>query len=207
MKRLALISSFVLFLLLCGTTSYWVMQFMKPVPRKVVAPPAAKPVATIDSVATLFGGAMAVNTNYQLRGIVLANPQAQSLAIIAVDGGAPQAFAINAEITSGVKLAAVGQGYVMIADNGVSKRIDLPESFKSASQNIVPAPIEDRQRMSAPPGAGPANPNQPAVPGNNIVNRRHGLRPIPGGPVDIPPPSSGNANGMNPNPPVLRGVQ
>jgi general secretion pathway protein C len=204
MKRITVITSFVLFLVLCATTSFWVLQFMKPTARKIVAPPAAKPVANVENVATLFGGALAVNTNYQLRGIVLANPQQQSLAIIAVDGAAAQAYAVDAEINPGVKLAEVRAGYVMITDNGVSKRIDLPEEYKAGNQNAAPSPIVDRPRMVTPPPAG--TPARGAVGDNSIVNHRHGLKFSPEQ-VDAMPPNGTHPDGVNPNPPQLKPVQ
>ena len=134
MKRISLILSVVLFIVLCVTASFWVMQLMKPETRKISAPPVTKPVADVESVAGLFGGAMAMNTNYQLKGIILANPSDQSGAIIAVDGKPTQAFRINAEINSGVKLSEVHASYILILDNGISKRVDLPQDSKASTQ-------------------------------------------------------------------------
>ena len=109
----------------------------------------AKPVANVESVAGLFGGAMAVNSNYQLRGIVLANPKNQSEAILSVDGKAAQAVTVNKELSPGIKLNEVYANYVLILDNGVSKRVDLPETSKSSG--TVPSilePIPSRPPLS-----------------------------------------------------------
>ncbi len=125
----------------------------------------AKPVASVDSVAGLFGGAMAVNSNYQLKGIVLANPNNQSEAIVAVDGKAPQAVTVNNEISPGIKLSEVHSDYVMILDNGVSKRVDLPLESKATGQI---ASILDTV------------PGHPALPGANGNQRiRPQLPPLP----------------------------
>ena len=141
------------------------MQFMQSQPRKVVAPPAQKTVANAENSASLFGGALAVNTNYQLKGIVLANPENQSGAIIAVDGKAAQAFRVNAEITPGIKLAEVHAGYIMILDRGVSKRVDLPQEVKSAPQGGAP----DYQTPMPMPRGVPV-PGGPVLPGPRPVN-------------------------------------
>jgi len=125
---------------------------MQSQPRKVVAPPAQKAVADVESTASLFGGAVAVNANYQLKGIVLANPESQSGAIIAVDGKPAQAFRVNAEISPGIKLSEVHAGYIMILDNGVSKRVELPQEVRSSQQSTA----FDNQRRGMPiPAAAP----------------------------------------------------
>ena len=136
MKKIPLISSVVLFALLCVSASYWVLQFIKPPVRKIIAPPPVVQVADVESVATLFGGALTVASNYQLKGIVLANPMKQSVAIIAVDGKATQAYPMDTEISNGVRLVEVHADYVLLLDNGVSKRVDLPQDAKSVSSGF-----------------------------------------------------------------------
>ena len=149
-SRISLILSFVLFIVLCATTSFWVLQFMQPPARKISAPPSIKPVADVESVASLFGGALAVNTNYQLKGIVLANPESQSGAIISVDGKPSQAFRVNAELAPGVKLTEVHAGYIMISDKGVSKRVDLPDAKPSVGFSN-PDTLPPRYPIAPPP--------------------------------------------------------
>ncbi|MET3105494.1 general secretion pathway protein C [Oxalobacteraceae bacterium GrIS 2.11] len=172
MKRLPLILSLVLFIGLCASASFWVMQFMKPVQRKISAPPMAKPVADVESVAGLFGGALAVNTNYQLKGIILANPAEQSGAIIAVDGKPTQAYRMKAEINTGVTLSEVHATYILIMDNGVSKRIDLPQDFKASA---AIGGYSDAPSMRAPL-PGPAGQNN-AVNSNGMAVRQTTLNP------------------------------
>jgi len=194
MKRISLILSFVLFILLCVSASFWVMQFMKSEPRKISAPPVTRPVANVESVAGLFGGALAVNSNYQLKGIVLANPQNQSEAIIAVDGKPSQAFTVNTEISPGVKVAEVQAGYILILDNGVSKRLELPQDSKSGLQ------ADDNYPTRSPLPAG-AN---LTVPDNSFAPRANRGRTVRR-PADAPPnPTPSNVNNpdalVNPNP-------
>jgi len=203
MKKIPLISSLVLFVLLCVSGSYWVLQFIKPPVRKITAPPAVLQSADVESVATLFGGAMAVASNYQLKGIVLANPMNQSVAIIAVDGKANQAYPINSEISNGVRLVEVHADYVLLSDNGVNKRVDLPQEAKSASALRSPIATTLNQNAavnSAEEAAGAVrsvnnkprfNPQgRPAIPGMsatpNVITQ-----PSPSTPPDFPPGSVG----------------
>ena len=188
-SRISLTSSFALFIVLCASCSYWVLQFMQPQTRKISAPAVVKPVADVDSVAGLFGGALAVNTNYQLRGIVLANPQSQSGAIIAVDGKPAQAFRVNAEISPGIKLTDVQTGYVMILDNGVSKRIDLPQDAKPMAG--VGADIQPSRYPGAPGVNG--RPPGPLRPDN--VDNKPKLPRVAG---NIDPPNANNPGGSAP---------
>ncbi len=131
MKKLPLISSLCLFIILCISGSYWILQLMKPVARKIVAPPQPEAVATVDSVAGLFGGALAVASNYQLKGIIVANPVSQSGAILAVDGKPAQAYRLNSEISPGIALTEIHAGYILLLDHGNSKRVDLPQEASS----------------------------------------------------------------------------
>lgn len=129
--KIPLITALLLFMMLCASCAYWVMQIMTPPARKVSAPPPTVAIANVDNVATLFGGALAVVSNYQLKGIVLANPNSQSVAIIAVDGKPAQAYPINSELSAGVKLTEVQANQVLLMDNGVPKRITLPSQNNS----------------------------------------------------------------------------
>lgn len=210
MKRLSLILSLLLFVALCATASFWVLQFIKPDARKISAPPVMKPVADVETVAGLFGGAMAMNTNYQLKGIVLANPASQSGAIIAVDGKATQAYRIESEISPGVKLSEVHAAYILILDNGVSKRVDLPQDFKpqigGGDNNSLRSPVTvpntsgmnarglaNMQRIPGVPGAAPARSGD--VLDNSMTTRNTRLRglqptPAPGVPKPTDDPNS-----------------
>lgn len=203
MKRISLITSFVLFIVLCATFSYWVMQFIQPPVRRINAPQLAKPVASAEAVAGLFGGALAQNSSYQLKGYVRANPMNQSEAIIAVDGKAAQAVTVDTEVSPGVKLTEVHPTYVMLLDNGVSKRIELPQNSKAsmqisvddntqvrspvpagASQNTVNAPgfnPEMAKRMTRGRGlvSGEAVPNSGPNPTPNFPNPANGVAPGP----------------------------
>jgi len=184
MKRIPLIISFFLFILLVVTASYWIMQLVKPEPRKIVAPQINKPVADVESVAGLFGGAMAIDTNYQLKGIVLANPMSQSVAIISVDGKPTQAFPMNSELRQGVTLNEVHADYILLLDNGISKRVDLPPDAKVTTQI---AGIENSgsngnaNSTSVPAVVGDATNRE-----NSVTNRNNRTRSAPTSVPNVP---------------------
>ncbi len=129
MKRTPLITSFILFIALCATTAYWAIQFLKPVQRTVVAPPQAiQNEPSLDAAASLFGShtTSAAASNIQLKGVVVGSNPNESVAILLVNGKPAQANRINAEISPGIIVKEIYNNYVLLSENGVLKRIDLP---------------------------------------------------------------------------------
>lgn len=129
MKRIPLITSFILFIVLCASTTYWVMQFIKPVQRSVVAPPqAVQSEPQFDGAANLFGGRSTalVASNIQLKGVVVGSNPNESVAILLVNGKPAQANRINVEVSPGALVKEIHNNYVLLSENGVLKRIDLP---------------------------------------------------------------------------------
>ncbi len=88
MKRLPALLSLLLFVALCASLAYWLLQWLAPAPRAVAAPPVAQtPMPPLSAAFNLFGGnpqsgAMAI----QLRGIIHSGRASDSVAIIAVEG-------------------------------------------------------------------------------------------------------------------------
>ena len=133
MKHWPLITSFVLFIALCGSAAYWAMQLFKPPVRAVAAPPQAVQAAPKpDAAVGLFGvhAYAAVATNYQLKGVVVGSNAAESVAILAANGKPPLTVRTNAEVSPGIKITEIHRGYVLLSEGGVIKRVDLPESAK-----------------------------------------------------------------------------
>jgi general secretion pathway protein C len=133
MKRTPLITSFILFIALCATTVYWAMQFIKPTQRTVAAPPQAiQTEPSLNAAASIFGShsTSAVASNIQLKGVVVGNNPKESVAILLANGKPAQAIRINAEILPGVTVKEVHSGYVLLSENGVLKRIELPEAAR-----------------------------------------------------------------------------
>ncbi len=135
MKRLPLITSFILFIALCASAAYWAMQLYKPAQRAVAAPPpqSSAPVLRLDAAAGLFGGhtTAAVASNFQLKGVVVASNPAESVAILAADGKPAQAIRTNAEVKTGVTVKEVQRDHVLLSEGGVVKRVELPDDAKA----------------------------------------------------------------------------
>lgn len=133
MKRLQLIASFVLFIALCASAAYWAMQWFKPPVRAVAAPPpAAQPAPRLDAAAGLLGGhsTIVAASNFQLTGVVVAGNPADSIAILAVDGKPSKSVKTNAQVKPGVTVKEVQRGFVLLSEEGVIKRVELPKDTK-----------------------------------------------------------------------------
>jgi general secretion pathway protein C len=144
MKRLPLLASVLALIILSASIAYWVMM-LNPPPQRPIAnvPVAVAPPPSVDAAATLFGGqvATAMVSNYVLTGVIASG--SQGVAIIVADGGAPKALKIGRELAPGITLNEVYPRYVMLMDNGISKRIDLTADSKGASEmaGVLTAPI------------------------------------------------------------------
>lgn len=163
MKRLPLVASFLLFIVLCASLAYWSMQLFKPPLRPVAAPPrAAQQVVRTEAAAALLGGRtanVAVASNYQLRGIIFSGSPHNSVAILSADGKPAQAVRVDMEIAPGVKIAEVHRDYVLLSEGGATKRVELPESAKGQGDLASLAPVP--ARPSVPPARPSAAASQP----------------------------------------------
>lgn len=164
MKRLPLLTSFLLFLALCASIAYWALQLFKPPLRPVAAPPRAEQVEiSPDAAAALFGGRpgkTAVASNYQLRGVIMAGPH-DSVAILSADGKPAQAVRVGMELTPGVSVKEVQRDYVLLSDGGATKRVELPESAKGLPNIASVAPVATRPSTTTPSYTPP--PSQPTA--------------------------------------------
>lgn len=174
MKRWPYLLSFVLFAALCASVAWWAMQMFKPPSRPVAAPPSSQAVAPkIEAAAALFGGrggVAATASNYQLKGLILATSLEESVVIVSADGKPAEAFRASKEIAPGVTVKEVHPAYVVLSENGVPRRIELPEDLKGVGGRIEPPtktagpPARTMPPMpAAEPGAGAAG--LPATPG------------------------------------------
>lgn len=152
MQRLPLISSFILFLALCASAAYWVMQFYQPPIRTLIAPPVSTAsTPELSNAAGLFGGGVNANvtSHFQLTGVVVADHVNDSVAIIAVEGKPASAFRLNAEIQSGVRITEVQRDHILLSEHGVSKRLDLVANSKTPLQ-VNAAPVWANTSTSNP---------------------------------------------------------
>jgi general secretion pathway protein C len=170
MKRWPILVSFVLFVGLCASATFWAMQLFKPVARPVAFPkPAAKTEIDPEAALSLFGGraaAAVVASNFQLKGVVVANNALESVAILAADSKPAEAIRVNSEVVPGVTVKEVHAQYVLLSDGGVMKRVELPvtapqmrvDSPLGAVSPATPAPVPP------PPMPNFAQPPQPLAP-------------------------------------------
>ena len=134
MKRLPLITSFILFIALCVSAAYWAMQLFKPPVRPIAAPvqTAVQPEVNLNAAASLLGGqaTAAVASNFQLKGVVMASNPNESVAILLANGKPAKAFRANSEVMPGVTITEVQRDHVLLSEGGVIKRVDLPKDAK-----------------------------------------------------------------------------
>ncbi|MFI4941172.1 MAG: hypothetical protein ACHP7O_12635, partial [Burkholderiales bacterium] len=97
MKRWPILVNFILFVGLCMSGTFWAMQLFKPAARPVVAPTQRIAAVNAEAAAGLFGGrpaAVAVASNFQLKGVVAADNALESVAILAADGKPAEAVRV-----------------------------------------------------------------------------------------------------------------
>lgn len=201
-KRMPVVTSFVLFLLLCASITYWVLDFVKPSQRPLAAVmPAAAGDAPLDAASGLFGGSMAkvaMASNFQLKGVVAAGNTGESIAIVVANGKPPQSARVNTEVQPGVVVKEVHEQYVLLTERGVTRRVDMQELAKNPMQvppsisQFSPVAVVPPQRIETPPPPAPL-PVQiaPAMPTTMILP---GQSP-PSQMQPPPPPASGQQDG------------
>ncbi len=138
MKRLSLslpflplLVNFIFFILLCVSLTYWVLQLIKPSTRPVAVPVVQENSQSLDgkqAALELFGGNGVSETvsSFQLKGVVVANKGAKSVAILAMDGKPANAFTVGKQVAPGTTLQEIYPTYVVLTENGMQKRIALP---------------------------------------------------------------------------------
>lgn len=171
MKRLPVLLSFLFFVALCVSLTYWALQWLQPPSRSIAIPvTAAIEENRLDSAAELFGGRAApaaVLANVQLKGVVVADTPSESVAIISVDNAPARAIGIATEFQPGMTIREVHDRYVLITDSGATKRIDLPLAPTAGQQPVsVTFPMTQPYQSSTatpviPPNAQLLNPSFP----------------------------------------------
>lgn len=153
MKRWPLVASFLLFIVLCASLAYWGLQLFKPPLRPVAAPPRAATEVRPEAAAALLGGAttVAAASNYQLRGVIFSGNASDSVAILSADGKPAQAVRSGMEVVPGVTVEEVHRAYVLLSEDGVAKRVELPESADDQASlgGAAPVPVRPTQAPAA----------------------------------------------------------
>ncbi len=198
MKRLPAVLSLLLFLALCASLAYWLLQWLAPAPRPVAAPPAAqRSVPPLTEAYALFGGNPERSApGVQLRGIIRSGRAADSVAIIAIEGKSPRALRRNAEVVPGMKLTEVRAKTVIVSDQGTERELVLPPfaALPAMSQEMS-APAQEPQ---AQPPVQPAQAQPPqGLPGAVPPAAPVQVAPAPASPPPAQPAAGTSAVGGN----------
>jgi general secretion pathway protein C len=193
MKRWPILVSFILFVGLCASATFWAMQLFKPAVRPVSMPKVSNKVDVDPEAALeLFGGravAVAAASNFQLKGVVVAKNAVESVAILVADSKPAEAVRVNAEVIPGVTVKEVHSQYVLLSDGGVVKRVELPAA---AQQSKIDSPIGMIQApvMSppSPPPSLPAGAPNLSLPPQNAAGQDNAAQ------VPPPPPPQNPAS-------------
>lgn len=172
--RLPYTLSFVLFLGLVSSSTYWYMHLNQPRPRPVAAPPAPAPApVNLEAAASLFGGAARgpATRVFELVGTLVAG--AGSSAIIGEGSTPAKAVRLGGKVAEGVLLEEVHARHVVVRlENGV-QRVDLKPGaslsvtpVETAAPAVVPtrttaastAPAQRYECVTDLPGCGAMHP-------------------------------------------------
>jgi general secretion pathway protein C len=124
----------------CASGAYWGMQLFRPQPRAVAAAARPDPPPAIEAAAGLFGGAPAgpATTAFQLKGVIDDGPD--GVALLAVDGKPALAVGVGQAVAPGVTVTEIHLRYVLLAESGAVKRLDLPDSGVKGLELVAAAP-------------------------------------------------------------------
>lgn len=203
MQRAPTLIAFLLFLALCASLSYWLLQWMAPAPRPVAAlPPATRALPPLAAAANLFGGRAqaAALGNVQLKGIIRSGSPEGSVAIIALEGKPARALRANAEVASGLTVKAINAHSVVLSDRGAERELTLPAfaAQESAMSNLPGRSTEPQQaaQQAPQPNAATAQlsaPQQAAGPSTGGTSASaNGAPSVPNASIPMPaqrPPS------------------
>jgi general secretion pathway protein C len=143
MKRLPIALSFVLFLALCSSLTYWLMQWTAPATRPLIMPVTVeRALPSISAAANLFGGHAdaAATVSVQLSGIIMATRDVDSVAIIGVPGKPVRALRVKAEIIEGLTIKQIKPRSVVLVERGVEREVRLPDFAPSPDKAVSVSP-------------------------------------------------------------------
>lgn len=195
MKRWVVVSSFLLFIALCGSAAFWAMQLFQPPLRQMAAPAQVSAVGVnLAAAATLFGGraaSVSAASNYQLKGVVVSGTAGESVAILSADGKPAQAVRVDREVSPGVTVREVHGQYVLLNEGGITKRVELQEGIKPQMGRAdfgYPLPVSAMPTM--PPQTAPMMPSTVVQPPPDQTGEPpQGIMPPPS--TGMPPDISG----------------
>lgn len=213
MQRAPALVAFLLFVALCASLAYWLLQWLAPAPRAVAAPPeSTRPLPPVAAAAALFGGRPtdAGGTALQLRGILQVGRSGNSVAIIAAEGRPPRTVAVDAEVLPGVTVKEIQARTVVLSERGAERELSLP-SFAAQETGVIAAPAAAPEIPAAAASPPPQGAASSVGGGESGASASGAAAPSPSGPVQGVPPAgaAGMAGGRSllPAPPESPSVR
>ncbi len=200
-QRAPAILALLLFVALCASLAYWLLQWFAPAPRPVAAPPeAARSIAPVAAASALFGGRPqdSGGVQVQLRGILQAGKA--SVAIIAAEGKPPRALRIDAEVVPGLTIKEIGARTVVLSGRGAERELSLPafaaqeggtsvQTVGVAAEPPPPQPPPQQQLQIQPqPSSPPQQPVPAAAPPSSAGASEGGSSAAGGGAAETSSP-------------------
>jgi general secretion pathway protein C len=143
-KRFPLVASFILFIALCVSVTYWPLQFMKSPQRSMASVTQdIRSDLLMEPAVRLFGGRTSnasLVSNFQLKSVVVVGNSDESVAILVIDGKPPQLSRVKSEVMPGVIVKEVHSQYVLLSEGSVINRIILPDGIKSDTLKFETVP-------------------------------------------------------------------
>ena len=112
-------------------------------------------------------------TNLALKGTIASVPPEESVAIIADGANDEKVYGIGDPVTSGASLHAVYADRVVLNENGVLRKLDLPKEFEGA------APQTTRRSMTTTRRETPSSQSIQSVVAQNVSKLADVIRPTP----------------------------
>lgn len=128
LKYLPQALSLLLLLAVLASLAWWGNFFFRQGKAEAAPEPVAAQDADLSQVSTLFGEEALVGVSqYRLLGVVVAKVPEESIAILGEEGKPGTPIRVGLEVTPGVTVKEVGEGYAVLAEGGKSTRLVLPE--------------------------------------------------------------------------------
>lgn len=141
MKRLPRIFSFFSGLAFCLSLAFWGQSLLSvPINNGIAFAASSDVVSASGHWGNLFGSSQITQdgaSNYQLKGVVVAQSAQDSAAIISINGKPAQSLHVNQELAAGVTLSEVHQTHIVIKEAGVEQRIIFNQSAFTQSLGSV----------------------------------------------------------------------
>jgi general secretion pathway protein C len=171
----------VLFVVLCVPLVQWTWHVFIPAePPVAVEPKPTSANVNRNAVADLFSkhpAVIATTTKFQLNSVVLAQKERDNVAIMQINDNPAQAVRVGAQLVPGVTVSEVHGQYVLLLEDGISTRVELPANVKSQSVTSIDAPLPTQlipvQSVAA------TTPQTPSASSNMVVRISPGTGGLP----------------------------